>query len=79
MIEHTSKQMVIQLEFAKKENISTGSNKDMMVLEILHPEILRSSSPPFLGLNLKEIIEADGDEIVKPIPPQIAEETKNAI
>lgn len=69
VIEHSSKQIVIQIQFANKFNISTGINEDVMALEILLPEVFRSSLPPYMSLDREQIVSLDEDGILLPIPP----------
>ena len=75
VLEHSALRLVIKLNFENSNNISSGFDQDTMQIEILQPELFRSSHPPYLSLDVNGIVQAEGNTILKPVPPQTSVET----
>lgn len=67
--EHSPKRLVISLNFSNNSKISTGQTKDVLQIEILQPELFKSSIPPFMQLNMSQVLESEDNKVFKEVPP----------
>ena len=65
--------------FENKDIVSTGQDKDELMIEILQTEIFKSKSPPFKSATVFDEEYGEGTIVFKPIPPQISVNMRTAI